>query len=159
MSQNSYNEACRIAGLVTQELGGWGIFGVELFIKGDQVWFSEVSPRPHDTGLVTLISQRYSQFELHVKAILGVNLKPYFQDTDHLIGASKPILGHGDGSRIVYEGVPQLLSLGNVGLRIFGKPDVAIKRRLAVVLASGGSVKSAVDLSNDAAKKLKLHVE
>ncbi len=96
---------------------------------------------------------------MHVKAILGVNLKPYFQDTDHLIGASKPILGHGDGSRIGYEGVPQLLSLGNVGLRIFGKPDVAIKRRLAVVLASGGSVKSAVDLSNDAAKKLKLHVE
>ena len=159
MSQNSYNEACRIAGLVTQELGGWGIYGVELFIKGDQVWFSEVSPRPHDTGLVTLISQRYSQFELHVKAILGVNLKPYFQDSDHLIGASKPILGHGDGSRIGYEGVPQLLSMGNVGLRIFGKPDVAIKRRLAVVLASGGSVKSAVDLSNDAAKKLKLHVE
>ena len=76
-----------------------------------------------------------------------------------MIGASKPILGHGDGSRIVYEGVPQLLSLRNVGLRIFGKPDVAIKRRLAVVLASGDSVKSAVDLSNDAAKKLKLHVE
>lgn len=159
MSENSYNEACRIAGLITQELGGWGIFGVELFVKGDQVWFSEVSPRPHDTGLVTLISQSYSQFELHLKAILGVNLKSYFQDCDHLIGASKPVLGYGDGNRIVYEGVPQLLSLENVELRIFGKPNVAGKRRLAVVLASGDSVKSAVELSNEAAKKLKLHVE
>ena len=159
MSENSYNEACRIAGLITQELGGWGIFGVELFVKGDQVWFSEVSPRPHDTGLVTLISQSYSQFELHVKAILGVNLKSYFQDCDHLIGASKPVLGYSDGDRIVYEGVPQLLSLENVELRIFGKPNVAGKRRLAVVLASGDSVKSAVKLSNEAAKKLKLHVE
>ncbi len=159
MSKDSYNEACRIAGLITQELGGWGIFGVELFVKDDQVWFSEVSPRPHDTGLVTLISQRCSQFELHVKAILGVDLKSYFQDGDDMIGASKPILGYGDGDRIIYEGVPQLLSLENVGLRIFGKPNVARKRRLAVVLARGESVKSALNLSDKAAKKLKLHVE
>ena len=159
MSKDSYNEACRIAGLITQELGGWGIFGVELFVKGDQVWFSEVSPRPHDTGLVTLISQRYSQFELHVKAILGVDLKLYFQGNDDLIGASNPILGYGDSNCITYEGVPQLLSLENVGLRIFGKPNVAKKRRLAVVLATGESVKSALNLSHEAAKKLKLHVE
>ena len=159
MSKDSFNEACRIAGLITQELGGWGLFGVELFVKGDQVWFSEVSPRPHDTGLVTLISQRYSQFELHVKAILGVDLKLYFQGSDDLIGASNPILGYGDSNCITYEGVPQLLSLENVGLRIFGKPNVAKKRRLAVVLATGESVKSALNLSHEAAKKLKLHVE
>ena len=100
-----------------------------------------------------------SSNDTHVKAILGANLKSYFQDRDHLIGASKPVLGYGDGDRIVYEGVPQLLSMENVDLRIFGKPNVAGKRRLAVVLASGDSVKSALNLSNEAAKKLKLHVE
>ena len=87
------------------------------------------------------------------------NLKLYFQGSDDLIGASNPILGYGDGNRITYEGVSQLLSLENVGLRIFGKPNVAKKRRLAVVLATGESVKSALNLSHEAAKKLKLHVE
>ena len=159
MSEKAFNKSCKIADLVTEALGGWGIFGVELFIKGDEVWFSEVSPRPHDTGLVTLISQRYSQFQLHVRAILGANLKQCFENGKDFFGASKPILGFGNGNRISYDGVPELLSMKNIEIRLFGKPNVDGKRRLAVVLAKDSSVSSAVKLSNEAAKKLKLHVE
>ncbi|MBK6659675.1 MAG: formate-dependent phosphoribosylglycinamide formyltransferase [Proteobacteria bacterium] len=140
MSALAFERSCEIARTVTGALGGYGVFGVELFIKGDEVYFSEVSPRPHDTGMVTMISQPWSQFALHVRAILGVALpamEPYGPS------ASCAVLGSGNGSDIRYSGWDKAMAVPGTDLRIFGKPSVAGKRRLAVALARGQDIDEA----------------
>lgn len=140
MSETALARAREIAGAVTEALGGWGLFGVELFIRGDEVIFSEVSPRPHDTGLVTLISQDLSEFALHARAILGLPV-PNIHQTGP--SASAVILGQGNGRFPLYEGVAQALQHADTDLRLFGKPEVQGKRRLGVALARADSVDEA----------------
>ncbi|MBR4957751.1 MAG: formate-dependent phosphoribosylglycinamide formyltransferase [Lentisphaeria bacterium] len=140
MSAKSMEEARRIAGLVTGALGGRGIFGVELFIKGDKVLFSEVSPRPHDTGMVTMISQDLSQFDLHARAILGL---PIPNIAFHGPSASKAIVADGTSSSIAFEGVEEALTEPNTNIRLFGKPEIKGHRRLGVLLARGKDVEEA----------------
>ena len=134
-------EAERIAGTVTEALGGHGVFGVELFIRGDQVWFSEVSPRPHDTGLVTLISQNLSQFALHVRAILGLPIPAI-----HQLGpsASAALLVEGESDRLRYNALDQALAEPDTALRLFGKPTVQGQRRMGVALARADRIETAV---------------
>jgi len=140
MSASALARAQDIARAVTESLGGWGLFGVELFVKGDEVWFSEVSPRPHDTGMVTLISQTQSEFALHVRAILGVEL----QHIEQLgAAASCAILAEGRGRDIRYAGVADALAGTATDLRLFGKPEIAGKRRLGVALARGADIDAA----------------
>ena len=129
-----------IAKAVTDNLGGRGIFGVELFVKGDQVWFSEVSPRPHDTGLVTLISQDLSEFALHVRAILGLPI-PVIRQMGP--SASAVILPHGDSGGPLYENVDAALQEPDTMLRLFGKPEIRGHRRMGVALARAGSIEEA----------------
>ena len=140
MSAKAMEEARRIAGLVTGALGGRGIFGVELFIKGDKVLFSEVSPRPHDTGMVTMISQDLSQFDLHARAILGL---PIPNIAFHGPSASKAIVADGTSSSIAFEGVEDALTEPNTNIRLFGKPEIKGHRRLGVLLARGKDVEEA----------------
>ncbi len=137
MSEAALKRAQEIAEKVTTELGGCGLFGVELFIKGDQVIFSEVSPRPHDTGLVTLISQDLSQFALHVRAILGLPIPNIVQ---HGPSASAVLLVEGESKNIRYSGLDRALAEINTQLRIFGKPEVSGQRRMGVALARGTEV-------------------
>ena len=132
MSSTARARAQEIAAAVTNNLGGRGIFGVELFIKGDQVWFSEVSPRPHDTGLVTLVTQRQNEFELHARAILGLPVDVSLREP----GASAVIYGGLNASGIAYEGVDEALRMPGVDLRLFGKPEAFIRRRMGVALAT-----------------------
>lgn len=122
-----------IAAEVTQALGGWGIFGVELFVKGDEVWFSEVSPRPHDTGLVTLATQYQSEFALHARAILGLPVSTTLKSP----GASAVIYGGIDAKAIVFEGIEEALAIPDTELRLFGKPQSYLKRRMGVAVARG----------------------
>ena len=124
-------EAQRIAEAVTADLGGQGVFGVELFIKGDQVWFSEVSPRPHDTGMVTMITQWQSEFELHARAILGLPVDTSLKTP----GASAVIYGGVNAQGIVFDGVAHALGEPGTDLRLFGKPESFIQRRMGVALA------------------------
>ena len=140
MSAKAMEEARRIAGLVTGALGGRGIFGVELFIKGDKVLFSEVSPRPHDTGMVTMISQDLSQFDLHARAILGL---PIPNIAFHGPSASKAIVADGTSSSIAFEGVEEAFTEPNTNIRLFGKPEIKGHRRLGVLLARGKDVEEA----------------
>ena len=133
MSAASLATAQDIAGKVTEALGGLGVFGVELFVKGDAVWFSEVSPRPHDTGLVTLATQTQSEFALHARAILGLPVDVSLRE----IGASAVIYGGLDGEGIAYEGVAEALSVPTADLRLFGKPEAFERRRMGVALARG----------------------
>jgi phosphoribosylglycinamide formyltransferase 2 len=140
MKRRVQDEAERIARLVTDRLGGTGLFGVELFIKGDEVYFSEVSPRPHDTGMVTLISQNLSEFALHVRAILGL---PIPQIVDYGPSASAAFLVHGHGSSILYHNLENALRDPLTDLRLFGKPEVAGHRRMGVALARGSSLEEA----------------
>jgi len=133
MSDRALNRAREIAGAVTGNLGGRGIFGVELFVKGDQVWFSEVSPRPHDTGLVTLCSQRLSEFELHARAILGLPVDVSLREA----GASAVIYGGIEEKGIAFEGVADALAVPQSDLRLFGKPESFVRRRMGVALANG----------------------
>ena len=137
MSELALQRAQEIADKVTAELGGCGIFGVELFIKGDDVIFSEVSPRPHDTGLVTLISQDLSQFALHVRAILGLPIPNIVQ---HGPSASAVLLVEGESNNIRYSGLDKALAEINTQLRLFGKPEVSGQRRMGVALARGTEV-------------------
>ena len=123
----------QIARAVTDNLGGWGLFGVELFIKGDQVWFSEVSPRPHDTGMVTMASQRYSEFELHARAILGLPVDVSLRAP----GASAVIYGGADSKSLAFENIEEALAVPESDLRLFGKPESFTRRRMGVALASG----------------------
>ena len=140
-----------IARAVTENLGGRGLFGVELFVKGDQVWFSEVSPRPHDTGLVTLASQRFSEFELHARAILGL---PVDVSTCSP-GASAVIYGGLDAKGIAFEGVADALNVPGTDLRLFGKPESFKKRRMGVVVATGTDTDEARQRAKRAASKVK----
>ena len=133
MSTKAIERACEIAKAVTDNLGGRGIFGVELFIKNDDVWFSEVSPRPHDTGLVTLCTQRQSEFELHARAILGLPVDTHCRQP----GASAVIYGGLEEAGIAYEGVTQALQVPESDLRLFGKPESFARRRMGVALANG----------------------
>jgi phosphoribosylglycinamide formyltransferase 2 len=140
MSARALAEAQRIAKAVTDELGGRGIFGVELFVKGDVVWFSEVSPRPHDTGLVTLISQDLSEFALHARAILGLPIPNIRQ---HGPSASCALLVHGDSDRVRFGNLDAALKEPDTALRLFGKPEVRGHRRMGVTLARGASLEEA----------------
>jgi phosphoribosylglycinamide formyltransferase 2 len=151
MSAAALAEALRQAGAITAALGGAGIFGVEFFVKGDRVIFSEVSPRPHDTGLVTLISQDLSEFALHARAILGLPIPLILQ-----LGpsASCAVLAEGEGNRPRYRGVAEALAEPNTMLRLFGKPEVRGHRRMAVTLARDADVDSARAKARRAAAKL-----
>ncbi|MFI3189102.1 phosphoribosylglycinamide formyltransferase 2 [Crenothrix sp. D3] len=128
-----------IAAKVTTEIGGLGLFGVELFIQGDEVWFSEVSPRPHDTGMVTMITQAQTEFDLHARAILGLPVNTALQK----IGASAVILGGINAVGVVYEGLAEALSVPDSEVRLFGKPEAFINRRMGVALASSTTVDEA----------------
>ena len=151
MSATALAEAQRQAGAITAALGGAGLFGVEFFVKGDRVIFSEVSPRPHDTGLVTLISQDLSEFALHARAILGLPIPLILQ-----LGpsASCAVLAEGDGNRPRCNGVAEALAEPNTMLRLFGKPEVRGHRRMAVTLARDGDIESARAKARRAAAKL-----
>ena len=141
MSIDALKKSTEIATLITKSLGGLGVFGVELFIKGDQVWFSEVSPRPHDTGMVTMVSQELSQFSLHVRAMLGVDLSNV--SLGKKIGASAAIVAFGNGKNIVYKGLQEALSLQNSEIRLFSKPEVNVSRRLGVALTTANHLEEA----------------
>lgn len=136
MSATALARAQDIARRVTDNLGGVGIFGVELFIKGDEVWFSEVSPRPHDTGMVTLCTQYQSEFNLHARAILGLPVDVRLRET----GASAVIYGQCDGTAPIFEGIETALAVPNSDIRLFGKPYATATRRMGVALATAESV-------------------
>ena len=140
MTPRALEGSQRIAEAVTGALGGTGIFGVELFVKGDDVWFSEVSPRPHDTGMVTLVSQDLSEFALHVRAILGLPVPAIRQFGP---AASCALLVDGDSSAVAYEGLDEALAEPGAALRLFGKPEVAGHRRMGVALALDATVDDA----------------
>jgi len=139
MSGTAIELSQQIAGKVTEALGGLGLFGVELFIKGDEVWFSEVSPRPHDTGMVTMVSQRQSEFDLHARAILGLPVSTALDK----VSASAVILGGVDAKGVVYQGLDQALAVPDTDVRLFGKPEAFIKRRMGVALATAENVAGA----------------
>ena len=139
MSSVALKRAKAIAQAVTDNLGGQGVFGVELFVKGDQVWFSEVSPRPHDTGLVTLCTQHQSEFELHARAILGLPVDTSLKSP----GASAVIYGGADAHGMVFDGVADALRVPNTDIRLFGKPESFVKRRMGVALAHADDVETA----------------
>ena len=159
MSPAALAEAQRIAKAVTDDLGmgldgtpsGMGLFGVELFVKGDKVWFSEVSPRPHDTGMVTMITQWQSEFELHARAILGLPVDTTLKTP----GASAVIYGGVDARGIVFEDVEQALAVPGTDLRLFGKPESFTKRRMGVALARDADVEKARERAKEAASKVK----
>lgn len=133
MTANALKASQHIAKTITDSLGGFGLFGVELFVKNDHVWFSEVSPRPHDTGMVTMCSQRLSEFELHARAILGLPVDVKMTQT----GASAVIYGGVDSRNLSYEGLEAALSVPNSDIRLFGKPESFARRRMGVALATG----------------------
>jgi len=139
MTAGALAESKRIAKAVTDSLGGLGLFGVELFIKGDSVWFSEVSPRPHDTGMVTMCSQRFSEFDLHARAILGLPVDVSLSNP----GASAVIYGGHASKNLLFTGVDAALAVPNSDLRLFGKPESFVKRRMGVALATGRDVTEA----------------
>jgi len=139
MSAASLKLSQDIAFKVTNEIGGLGLFGVELFIKGDEVWFSEVSPRPHDTGMVTMATQKQNEFELHARAILGLPVNTGLQR----VGASAVILGGINAKGVVYEGLAQALAVADSEVRLFGKPEAFVNRRMGVALATAESVDEA----------------
>jgi phosphoribosylglycinamide formyltransferase 2 len=141
-----------IAAKVTDALGGLGVFGVELFVKGDRVWFSEVSPRPHDTGLVTLATQTQSEFALHARAILGLPVDVTRRD----VGASAVIYGGMDAVGVAYEGVAEALSVPTADLRLFGKPEAFERRRMGVALARGDTTDQARERAREAADRVKV---
>ena len=151
MSPVALEKSRAIAKAVTESLGGRGLFGVELFVRGDQVWFSEVSPRPHDTGLVTLASQRFSEFELHARAILGLPVDTSLRNP----GASAVIYGGVEAAGIVFDGVDEALRVPGTDLRLFGKPESFARRRMGVALARAGDVETARGHAKLAASKVK----
>jgi phosphoribosylglycinamide formyltransferase 2 len=154
MSPLALQRAQDIARKVTDDLGGWGLFGVELFVKGDEVWFSEVSPRPHDTGLVTLVSQDLSEFALHARAILGL---PVPNIAGHGPSASCAVLAHGHGVPR-FSGVDAALAEPDTALRLFGKPRVEGHRRVAVALARGADIEDARARARRAAGRLRVEL-
>ncbi len=153
MSEKSLTAAKEIAEKVTTGLGGYGLFGVELFVKGDEVYFSEVSPRPHDTGLVTLISQNVSEFSLHVRALLGLPIPTIFYQK---AAASAAILISGQVESPEFVGLREALEETNVDIRMFGKPEVTGKRRMGVALALGNNVEEAREKARNTRDKIHL---
>jgi len=151
MSAKALERSRDIAGKITEALGGYGIFGVELFVKGDDVWFSEVSPRPHDTGLVTLVSQVQSEFALHARAILGLPVDVALRAP----GASAVIYGGMEAQGIAFDGVAEALAIPDTELRLFGKPESFTKRRMGVALARGASTDEARARAKQAAAAVK----
>ena len=151
MSSVALKRAKAIAQAVTDNLGGQGVFGVELFVQGEQVWFSEVSPRPHDTGLVTLCTQHQSEFELHARAILGLPVDTSLRNP----GASAVIYGGVEAVGIVFDGVEEALRVPGTDLRLFGKPESFARRRMGVALARAGDVETARGNAKLAASKVK----
>jgi phosphoribosylglycinamide formyltransferase 2 len=140
-----------IAKAVTDNLGGQGLFGVELFVKGDMVWFSEVSPRPHDTGMVTMITQWQNEFELHARAILGLPVDTTLKSP----GASAVIYGGVEAKGIVFDGVADAMRVPNSEIRLFGKPESFTKRRMGVALVHDQDVEVARTQAKLAASKVK----
>ena len=155
MSEAALSAAHEIAMAVTDSLGGYGLFGVELFIKGDQVWFSEVSPRPHDTGMVTMISQDLSEFALHVRAILGL---PIVNIAQHGPSASCAMVVEGNSRSVAFSNLDQALAEPDTQLRLFGKPEVAGKRRMAVALARADHIDEARRKACHVAKMVKVEL-
>ena len=151
MSETALKRSCGIAKAVTDNLGGQGIFGVELFVKDDDVWFSEVSPRPHDTGMVTMCTQVQTQFELHARAILGLPVNTTLRSP----GASAVIYGGVNAKGIVFDGVADALGVPNTDIRLFGKPESFVKRRMGVALAFDSDVKVARSNAKKAAALVK----
>ena len=147
MSETALQQAQHIAKQVTDALGGYGIFGVEMFVEGDHVIFSEVSPRPHDTGMVTIISQDLSEFALHARAVLGLPIPEvrFFQPS-----ASKAIVIEGEGTEVEFEGIDKVLAIPGVQLRLFGKPAVHGHRRYGVILATDETVEKALQKAEQA---------
>ena len=152
MSPAALDRARAIARAVTDTLGGLGLFGVELFVKGDEVWFSEVSPRPHDTGLVTLATQTFSEFALHARAILGLPVDASLREP----GASAVIYGGLEGMGVAYEGVAEALATLGTDLRLFGKPEAFERRRMGVALARAKDTDEARRLAKSAADKVRV---
>ncbi len=150
MSPAALARSQEIAGAVTASLGGRGIFGVELFIKGDEVWFSEVSPRPHDTGMVTMVSQVQSEFALHARAILGLPVSVALRRP----GASAVIYGGVDAKAIVYDGVADALRVPESEIRLFGKPEAFTRRRMGVALATADTIDEARARAKQAAARV-----
>lgn len=151
MTTGALQESKRIAKAVTDSLGGLGLFGVELFIKGDKVWFSEVSPRPHDTGMVTMASQRFSEFDLHARAILGLPVDVNLREP----GASAVIYGQHETKSLVFDGVEAALAVPSSDIRLFGKPESFVKRRMGVALATGSNTDEARSRAQLAASLVK----
>ena len=152
MSAVALQRAQEIARCVTDELGGTGLFGVELFVRGDEVWFSEVSPRPHDTGMVTMITQHQSEFELHARAILGLPVDTSLRTP----GASAVIYGGLAGTDLVYDGVAEALALPGTDLRLFGKPEAFERRRMGVALARDDDAQQARATAREAASRVRV---
>jgi phosphoribosylglycinamide formyltransferase 2 len=153
MSAAALTRAREIAARITDDLGGRGVFGVELFVKGDIVWFSEVSPRPHDTGMVTMCTQTQSEFELHARAILGLPVDTTMANA----GASAVIYGGVDARAIRYDGVADALSVPGSDLRLFGKPEAYRKRRMGVALARGNDIDEARARAKECAGRVLPH--
>jgi phosphoribosylglycinamide formyltransferase 2 len=151
MSPVALHKSREVARAITTNLGGRGLFGVELFIKGDDVWFSEVSPRPHDTGLVTLATQRLSEFELHARAILGLPVDTRLRRA----GASAVIYGGMEAKGIAFEGVADALRVPESDLRLFGKPESFVKRRMGVAVATAETPDEARKRAKLAASRVK----
>ncbi|MBI5007334.1 MAG: formate-dependent phosphoribosylglycinamide formyltransferase [Nitrosomonadales bacterium] len=150
MTEKALQRSREIAKKVTDDLGGQGLFGVELFVKGDMVWFSEVSPRPHDTGMVTMCSQRFNEFELHARAILGLPVDTSLRAT----GASAVIYGQMDEKGISFKGVDEALRVPESDIRLFGKPESFKRRRMGVALANGKDTDEARARAKLAASKV-----
>lgn len=155
MSEVALRKAQDIARRITDALGGYGIFGVEMFVCGDEVIFSEVSPRPHDTGMVTMISQDLSEFALHARAVLGLPIPEvhFFAPS-----ASRAIVIEGDTNRVSFEGLEKALAVPGVQIRLFGKPEVCGHRRFGVVLATGESVEDALARTKKALDEVKVNI-
>lgn len=155
MTADALTRAREIARKITDALGGYGIFGVELFIKGDEVIFSEVSPRPHDTGMVTMISQDLSEFALHARAVLGLPVPEI-----RFLGpsASRAVVVEGDTTQIEMDNLDQVLAEPGTQMRIFGKPEIKGHRRMGVILATADTVEAARDKASRAYDKLRVNV-
>ena len=153
MSEKALASAKNIAETITTALGGYGIFGVELFVKGDTVLFSEVSPRPHDTGMVTLISSNHSEFSLHIRAILGLSMPTI---RTYGCSASSEILLEGDYKEPIFENLNVALSIPDTALRLFGKPEIKGKRRMGVALALGDTIDEARDKARQVSQLIRI---
>jgi len=152
MSERALQRSQHIADQITRSLGGQGLFGVEFFIKGDDVWFSEVSPRPHDTGMVTMVSQIQSEFALHARAILGLPVDTSLRQA----GASAVIYGGVNAAGVTFDGVAESLQIPGTEIRLFGKPESFVKRRMGVALASGKDIEEALLRAEAAAAKIEV---